>query len=136
VDSEAAARIREGLELFSRGDYAASLLRLSPDIEWDTSAAVPDGALYRGRDEVLSFWSALSERWENFQIEPERWIEGDDVVLMLGRLAARGIGSGVPVDSTWDQVWTVADGLPVRCENFTDRARAWRASGLDPDGAP
>jgi ketosteroid isomerase-like protein len=52
---------------------------------------------------------------------------------MLGRLIARGAGSGVPVDTQWDQVWRVEGGAPVRCENYTDRARAWRAAGLEPE---
>ena len=80
---------------------------------------------------MLRWWRGIPDRWDDFRIEPERWIEGDGVVLMLGRLIARGIGSGVPVADTWDQVWTVRDDLPIRCENFTDRARAWRAAGMD-----
>ena len=32
-----------------------------------------------------------------------------------------------------DQVWWIDDGLAVRCENFADRERAWRAAGLDPE---
>jgi hypothetical protein len=83
---------------------------------------------------VLRLWREIPNRWDDFRIEPERWIESDGAVLMLGRLIARGVGSGVPVADTWDQVWTVKDGLPIRCENHTNRARAWRAAGLVPEG--
>jgi ketosteroid isomerase-like protein len=124
-------RIKKGLSLFNSGDYARSVNELSPAIEWDTTHAVPDGRLYRGREEVLGFWTGLPERWDDFRIEAEEWIEGDGVVLMLGRLEARGVDSGVPVTGSWDQVWRVGDGEIVRCENFTDRAAARRASGLD-----
>ena len=126
--------IRVGLELFSDGDYERSLDRLAPEIEWDTSAAVPDGGLYRGRAEVLALWNEVHRRWDDFRIEPERWVEGDAVVLMLGRLIARGVDSGVPVESSWDQVWRIEDGVAVRCENYSDRDRAWRAAGLEPEG--
>ena len=123
-------RIRYGLELFNRGDYAASIAELAEEIEWDTSAAVPDGDLYRGREAVLGLWRGLADRWDDFRIVPERWIEGDGVVLMLGTLIARGTESGVPVEGTWDQVWHLAGDEPVRCENHSDRAAAWRSSGL------
>ena len=129
-------RIRIGLELFSARDYERSLDLLSPEIEWDTTGAVPDGTVYRGRDEVRGVWEGIHGRWEDFRIEPERWIEAEGVVLMLGRLVARGVDSGVPVEASWDQVWRIADGIAVRCEAYTDRAAAWRAAGLDPGERP
>jgi ketosteroid isomerase-like protein len=135
VESDHLRAIRTGLGLFNEGEYERSIAQLAPQIEWDTSAAVPDGVEYRGHAQVLAFWRELAKvRWADFRIEPERWIDGGDVVLMLGRLNARGAESGVPVESTWDQVWRIAEGLPVRCENYTDRDRAWRESGLERDG--
>jgi ketosteroid isomerase-like protein len=133
VDPEAAAVIRRGLELFNLGEYEASIATLPPEIEWDTSAAVLDGAAYRGRDEVLAYWHEIGERWDDFRIEADRWIDGDGVVLLLGRLIGRGVGSGVPVEHSWDQVWTVEGATPVRCENYSDREQAWRAAGLEPE---
>ena len=123
-------RVQQGLALFDQGAYERSLDLLSPDIEWDTTDAVPDGRLYRGRDAVLGFWRGLPERWDDFRIEAERWIEGDAVVLMLGRLEARGVDSGVPVANAWDQVWRMRGNEVVRCENYSDRTKAWAASGL------
>ncbi len=84
---------------------------------------------------MLALWRELPNRWDDFRIEPERWIESDGVVLMLGRLIARGVGSGVPVRDTWDQVWRVEGEMPNRCENHTNRGRAWRAAGLEPEGS-
>ncbi len=127
------AIIRRGLELFNRGEYAASVATLPPDVEWDSTDAVPDGALYRGRDAVVAYWHEIGERWDDFRIEADRWIEGEGVVLMLGRLVARGAGSGVPVDAPWDQVWRIEGAVPVRCENYSDRKGAWRAAGLEPE---
>jgi ketosteroid isomerase-like protein len=126
--------IRRGLGLFNEAEYERSIAELPPEIEWDTSAAIPDGALHTGAAEVLAYWRGISERWDDFRIEVDRLIPGEDVVLMLGRLVARGAGSGVPVENEWDQVWRIRGGVPVRCENYTDRDRAWRAAGLEPDG--
>jgi ketosteroid isomerase-like protein len=132
VDSPATAVILRGLELFNRGEFDASLATLPPEIEWDNTAAVPDGDTYRGREEVLSYWREIGGRWDDFRIVPERTVEGAACVLLLGRLIGRGVNSGVPVETTWDQVWRVEGDVPVRCENYTDRERAWRAAGLEP----
>lgn len=122
--------IQQGLVLLNQGEYKRSIDLLSESIEWDTTDAVPDGRLYCGREEVLGFWKGLPSRWDDFCIEAERWVEGDGVVLMLGRLEARGVDSGVPVTTSWDQVWRIESGEIARCENYTDRSQAWRASGL------
>ncbi|HET7574072.1 MAG TPA: nuclear transport factor 2 family protein, partial [Solirubrobacterales bacterium] len=86
MEPPALERVQLGLALFNRGEFQASLDLLSPAVEWDTTNAVPDGRLYSGRDEVLGFWEGLPERWAGFRIEAEEWIEGDGVILMLGRL--------------------------------------------------
>ena len=133
MESGPIAVIRRGLALFNEGEYERSIAELPPGIEWDPTGAVPDGSNYRGRDDVLGYWRGISERWEAFNIDVERTIEGDGVVLLLGRLHGRGVDSGVPVETSWDQVWKIEDEVPVRCENYTDRARAGRAAGLEPD---
>jgi ketosteroid isomerase-like protein len=126
------ALVREGLAAFNRGDFEASLETSSPELEWDTSTAVPDGRTYHGRAEILAYWRSIAERWDDFRIEPDEWIEaGPETVLMLGRLVGRGTESGVPIESTWDQVWRLRDGELVACENYSDRSRARRAAGLD-----
>jgi ketosteroid isomerase-like protein len=133
VEPDAPTVIRRGIELFNRREYEESIATLSPAIEWDTTDAVPDGRLYAGREDVLALWRDIDSRWHDFRIETERWIEGDRVILVLGRLVARGAESGVPVEQPWDQVWRIEDDVPIRCENYTDRAKAWRAAGLEPD---
>jgi ketosteroid isomerase-like protein len=133
VGSEPAEVILQGVALFNRGEYEAALDILGPGIEWDTTGAVPDGTAYRGREEVLAYWRSIPDRWADFRIEPERTVQGDGLILLLGRLYGRGVDSGVPVETTWDQVWRIEDERPVRCENYIDRARAWRTAGLEPD---
>jgi hypothetical protein len=136
VEADPLSVIRTGLELFNDGEYEASIATLPPQIEWDSTDAVPDGGLYRGRNAVLTLWVEIGQRWDDFRIEADRWIEGDGVVLMLGRLVGRGVGSGVPVEGGWNQVWRLEEDVPVRCENYTDRDRAWREAGLEPEPEP
>ena len=54
--------------------------------------------------------------------------------MMLGRLIGRGAGSGVPVEAPWHQVFTFRAGArPIRCDNYSDSAKALRAAGLSED---
>ena len=133
MESEPVATIRLGIALFNEGEYERAIAELAPEIEWDTTDAVPDGSVHAGADAVVTYWRGIAERWEDFRIEVERTIEGDGVVLVLGRLNGRGVDSGVPVENTWDQVWTIEGGAPIRCRNFTDRGRAFQAAGLEPE---
>jgi len=131
MSAENVALVREGLARFNRGEFASSLELFAPEIEWDTRDALPDGETYEGRDEVLGYWESIGERWHDFRIEADEWIEaGADTVLMLGRFLGRGTESGVQIEHSWDQVWRFHDGRVVVCENHTDRSRARRAAGL------
>ena len=124
--------VRRGTELFNRRDFERSLRLLAADseFEWDTTTVVPDGRVYRGVSEVEAYWSDVFSRWHEFRIEPEEFHEGGDAVVMLGSLHGRGAGSGVPIVSTWHQVWRFRGETPVRCENYGDRDEALRAAGL------
>jgi ketosteroid isomerase-like protein len=87
--------------------------------------------VYKGREAVRAYWQDIAERWEEIRIEADRWLEGDDCVLMLGRLVGTGAGGGVPVEGPWHQLWRFRGDVPVRCDNYSDEAAALRDAGLD-----
>jgi ketosteroid isomerase-like protein len=76
----------------------------------------------------------VSERddvWEKFRIEAEEFIDAGDRVVVVGRLVAKGRGSGVEAESPTAQVFTVREGRVVRWEfGYADRADALKAVGL------
>ena len=88
------------------------------------------GACYRGREGVESFLLDTWENWEELQWIAEEYRDLGDRVLMEGRLAGRGKGSGARVDApAWnlldfrgDRVW--------RSRVYFDRAEAFRAAGV------
>jgi ketosteroid isomerase-like protein len=53
-----------------------------------------------------------------------------DQVLVLGRLLARGLGSGVPVDESIAIVHGLREGLIVSVRVYLDHAEALKAVGL------
>ena len=121
--------MRQGVALFNRGDADAALDLLDDELEWDTTALLPDGTVYRGRAEIKAYWTDVWDRWDELQVVPDEWLESVDCVVMLGRLQGRGAGSGVPIESLWHQVWRFENDRLVRCENYSDRDEALQAAG-------
>jgi ketosteroid isomerase-like protein len=130
VASDQLRVVQEGLAAFNRREFDEAMGMFSPELEWDTTRLLPDGRVYSGREAVRAYWADVVERWDELRIEAERWLEGDDRVLMLGRLVGRGAGGGVPVEGPWHQLWWFRGGVPVRCDNYGDAAAALRDAGL------
>jgi ketosteroid isomerase-like protein len=130
VASDQLTVVQEGLAAFNRREYDEALRRFSPELEWDTTRLLPDGRVYSRREAVGAYWTDVVERWDELRIVADRWLEGDDYVLMLGRLVGRGAEGGVPVEGPWHQLWWFRGGVPVRCDNYGDAAAALRDAGL------
>jgi ketosteroid isomerase-like protein len=130
--SDRLRRISDGTAAFNRGEFDEALDLLGDEIEWDTTTLLPDGVVYRGRDEVKAYFIDVWDRWDDFRIVPEDWLESGDCVVMLGRLLGKGSGSGVPIEAPWHQVWRFEGDRLVRCENYNDRDEALRAAGVGP----
>jgi ketosteroid isomerase-like protein len=61
----------------------------------------------------------------------QEFIDGGDRVVVIGRLVARGKGSGIEIDQPDHQILTVREGRIVRLAyGYTDRAEVLKAAGL------
>ena len=74
-------------------------------------------------------WS-YSEAFEYFRMEPERFIETTDQVVVFVRSSARGRGSGIQVEVRPAHVWTMRGGKAVRVVAFPERERGLAAAGI------
>ena len=74
------------------------------------------------------------DSFESFETLDNEWTEfralGDDRVLALGQVRARGRESGVEIDSAIGFVFTVRGGKAVKAQGFLSRERALAAAGL------
>ena len=87
-------------------------------------AAAVEGGSVRGRDEVRAFFENLNEIWETFHVEPGEFREVGDQVLMLGRVTAKGRGSGLELDQPMFSVIWFSDGKIARMQSFLDEGAA------------
>jgi ketosteroid isomerase-like protein len=67
-------------------------------------------------------------------IEPEKFLESGDqiVVFLLARLRPQGSNSFV--ESRVSAIWTMRDGKAISCEMYPEREKALEAAGLAGEG--
>jgi ketosteroid isomerase-like protein len=88
------------------------------------------GGGYGGREGVEQFAADISENWEELEALADEFRDLGDRVLVLGRLKARGKGSGAPVDTPYVGVFDFRGGRVWRYRVYLDRAEGLRAAGV------
>ena len=97
--------------------------RLDPDY--------PEGEqAFAGRNGAIQFLTMLRNVWGEFQVEPQRFLDAGDRVVVLIRVVAKGGASGVPIEMETAHVWTVRDGRLRSVRFYRDRSQALEAVGL------
>jgi ketosteroid isomerase-like protein len=69
--------------------------------------------------------------FEYFRMEPERFFEAGDRIVVLVRTPAKGKGSGVEVEFRPAHVWTMRAGKAVRLEVSPEQKKGLEAAGLN-----
>jgi uncharacterized protein len=123
-------RLRAGYAALSQGDYEAVRTLLDPKIVLRDRPEVPDARSYRGYEGMLVTLRDTSDSFENFRLDPERFFELADKIVVILSMTGRGRTSGVPVEERIAHLWTLRAGLAVELRAFTDPADALEAAGL------
>jgi ketosteroid isomerase-like protein len=84
----------------------------------------------RGPEEIRRFWEGLDEAFEDFQLEPQEFVDAGDHVVVRSLFHGRGKESGVETEGRMHSVTALRDGRIVRIEYFDDWAKALEAAGL------
>jgi ketosteroid isomerase-like protein len=123
--------LRTVLEAFNRRDLDALSALLAPDVEIvPIRAALEGNTAYAGRDAAAEWFAALDESWETMTASAERFREGHDCVIAIGRAQGRGRESGVQIDVDAAAVARFRGGLVTHLSISTDVATAMEAAGL------
>jgi hypothetical protein len=91
----------------------------------------PEGEpVFRGRDGVAQLSAMLREAWGEWHMEPERFLDAGDRVVVFARLMGRGGASGVPFELETAHVWTIDAGRATFMHAYRDRSEALEAAGV------
>jgi ketosteroid isomerase-like protein len=119
-------------EAFQRGDLDTALDHCDPKVEVYLAADVVAAIRPRGRENVAKYLQSWFETWDEYNPEPEQFIEaadGEHVVAFI-RLEARGKGSRFQMEERVADVFTVREGKIKRLRLYVHRDKALESVGL------
>jgi ketosteroid isomerase-like protein/predicted SnoaL-like aldol condensation-catalyzing enzyme len=125
--------IRGGYAAFATGDIPSVLGLFADDMVWSTLDSVPFGGVYRGPAGAGEFFAKLPQNWAELRVEPERYVDGGDTVVVQGRHRGRSV-SGNSIDLPFMHLWTLRDGLATSFTEILDSATAVQALGAGSAG--
>ena len=128
--SDHKATIEAMYAAFGRGDVAAILERLSPDVAWEQwpdlsaqAAGVPWLQERHGREGALEFFKIVGQ-WKFQEFRVASIMTGGNDVAVLIIVDAEIPGSGVRMRDEEMHLWTFgADGLVARFRHYADTAK-------------
>jgi ketosteroid isomerase-like protein len=131
VSQENVEIVRRLYETVNDAGLEAVIEFFHPDAQVVPPPQWPEASILRGREAVQEFARQWMTAFDDFEVEPERFIDsgGDQVVAYvhdMGRIA----GSDAEIDLRPFHVWTLTAGKIVRWQLFTDEAEALEAAGL------
>jgi uncharacterized protein len=123
--------VRGGYEQFrARGMLVAEIA--TPDFIWDMSHfhGWPEQQVYEGVEGARTFLTEWTAAWDDWELEVDALHDAGDKVVALLHQRGRSKLTGMPVDMSLAQVWTLRDGKEARMDMYSDPAEALQAVGL------
>ncbi|MDH3588116.1 MAG: nuclear transport factor 2 family protein [Gammaproteobacteria bacterium] len=118
--------VRDMYDAFGRGDIAAVVASMDPDIEWNEAENFPyaDRNPYIGPQAVVDgVFNRLAGEWEYWSLDHEEFFDAGDYVIVTGRYHAEHKGTGGEIRAQFAHVWQLHDGKVIRFQQYTDTAQ-------------
>jgi len=123
--------VKRGIAAYNSRDINAVYELATPDFEWVPAiVAMIEGESVRGRDGMERYFQEIADTWEDYRLAIDELRDLDTSVLALGRIEARGLGSGARVDTSWGAIFEFRGGLMSHAHAYLDRDELLRAAGL------
>jgi uncharacterized protein len=123
---------RKVIDAGNRRDPEAILQYSDPEIELQSAIiGGAEGNTYRGHQGIRDWIAESDAAFAELRMEPEEFRDLGDDVLMIGRLYARGLESGVEIESPIAWLFTLRDGKGVCARGYLSIHEALEAAGLE-----
>ncbi len=124
----------DNVEIIRRGYAhwkATGEIRAHPDFVWDVSKlGWPDKQIYFGADGANEFHAEWAGAWDEWELEPEEYIDAGERVVVIVHQQGRSKATGIPVDMRFAQVWSFREAQAIRMQMYASVDEALEAAGL------
>jgi ketosteroid isomerase-like protein len=123
--------VRRGFEHFRRtGDFLEEVI--APGFVWDMSTfrGWPEQKTYEGIEGAREFVRTWLDAWDEWELDLEGLHDAGDRVVAILRQHGRSKSTGLEVDMTFAQVFTIEGGRQTRMQMYADPEEALEAAGL------
>jgi uncharacterized protein len=115
--------VKDLYEAFGKGNVHAVLGSFDKQIEWREA----DNFIYADRNPYIGpqailegVFMRLGAQWDGFAVEPERFLDAGDTVVVLGHYTGIYRRSGKKVRAQMAHVWDLRDGKILKFQQYTD----------------
>lgn len=121
--------VRRFYDALGRGDVAAVVLLLDPDVEWTEAERFPYyGGTWRGPQAVVdNLLKPLSSDWEGFSATPHEFVAEGERVVALGAYSGAFKKTGRSFSAAFAHVWRVRGDKLAKFDMHTDTAKVLEA---------
>ena len=119
-------------EAWNGKDFENGVIRyFDPEVQFNPGLLPPgEDTHYLGREGVMDWIRNVNDAWKEVTVEPGQRIDvAGDRVLAIDRWHFEG-RDGIQVEEELPTVFTFREGLIVRVDGFTDKAKALETVGL------
>ncbi len=102
---------------------------LSPEFTLEEAEELPDPDAYSGREAFIANLAKLEEAFDELRMDPVEIVDLDNHIVVVVSLRGRGRG-GVPVETTFAQLWSLRDGKAISLRDYATKTDALEAVGL------
>jgi ketosteroid isomerase-like protein len=122
--------VRRAIAAYNRRDFEAlrALNHTDVEVDWSASRGL-DAGIYTGISEVLGFFRTFFDTLDHVEIEPERFVESGDLVMVPNVAHIRG-RDGIEAIARSALVFEVHDGRIARLCLYQETHEALTAVGL------
>lgn len=122
--------MRHVVEDFNRGGVEAVLPYFDTDIDWVGPPEWVDDHLYKGHEGLRKLASQWTGSFDEYRLDPERFIDAGTTVVALLFARGRIKGSAIPVEQEVSWVCRVENGRATQVQVYFSWAEALEATGL------
>ena len=132
MSEETVAIVRQGFKAFSENDFEGWFAISSTEIKLYPRREEPGVRThYEGWEELLDYVANWYSGWEDYTVEPERFIDAGEWVVVDAREVGIAEQSGVRVEENFAHAFKLQDGKVVEWRMFGPVSEALEALGVE-----